>query len=60
MMVHAVLCGPQARSLRISAAVDALGGVGRDWAARGACKGSPPVPFLKLQGKKDPFVTFDR
>jgi poly(3-hydroxybutyrate) depolymerase len=60
MMVYVMLCQSQVVPRMVAAAADILGGVGRDYARSRACQNSKAVPFLKIQGMKDPFITYDR
>lgn len=60
MMVYVMLCQSQVVSRMVTAAADILGGVGREYAQSRACQNSKAVPFLKIQGVKDPFITYDR
>eukprot|EP00878_Enallax_costatus_P030828 GHUV01033625.1.p1 GENE.GHUV01033625.1~~GHUV01033625.1.p1 ORF type:complete len:290 (+),score=9.71 GHUV01033625.1:166-1035(+) len=60
MMVQALLCQSRIIPKLITAAVDMLGGLGKDYALGPACKQSPPVAFFKIHGVKDPFITWNK
>jgi poly(3-hydroxybutyrate) depolymerase len=60
MMVHTMLCQSQVVPRLVAAAADILGGIGREYSQTGSCRSSRAIPFLKIQGTKDPFITYDR
>jgi poly(3-hydroxybutyrate) depolymerase len=60
MMVHAILCQSKTIPDTVDAAVDMLGGIGADYARGPKCAKHKPVPFLKLHGIEDPFITYSK
>ena len=60
MMVHAILCESNVIPGLVDAAIDMLGGIGADYARGPKCASSIPVPFLKLHGIEDPFITYSK
>lgn len=59
-MVHAILCQSKVIPGMVDAAIDMLGGIGADFARGPECAGAKPVPFLKLHGIEDPFITYSK
>lgn len=59
-MVHAILCQSKSIPKMVDAAIDMLGGIGADYARGPECaaSGATPIPFLKLHGVDDPFITY--
>jgi hypothetical protein len=55
-----MLCQSQVVPRLVTAAADILGGIGREYSQTGSCRSSGAIPFLKIQGVKDPFITYDR
>ena len=61
MLIEALLCESNQAVSNVAAVVDALGGIGRDYARGGACANAVGhVPYLKLHGMKDASLTYDR
>eukprot|EP00775_Hariotina_reticulata_P009179 gene9179-9345_t len=59
MMVQALLCESRGVTQTITAAVDVLGGIGKDYAYGPKCANKNAVAFLKIHGMTDPFITYD-
>lgn len=60
MMVHAILCQSRVIPAMVDAAIDMLGGIGADYARGPWCATHDPIPFLKLHGIEDPFITYSK
>lgn len=60
MMVHAILCQSRVIPGLVDAAIDMLGGVGADYVRGPKCGSHKPIPFLKLHGIEDPFITYSK
>lgn len=60
MMVHAILCQSKVIPSMVDVAIDMLGGIGADYARGPACAAHTPIPFLKLHGIEDPFITYSK
>jgi poly(3-hydroxybutyrate) depolymerase len=60
MMVQALMCESEVIPATVDAAVDILGGIGADYMDSAKCSKSQPLPFLKLHGMTDPFITYDK
>ncbi|KAF6259797.1 hypothetical protein COO60DRAFT_974661 [Scenedesmus sp. NREL 46B-D3] len=60
MMVHTMLCQSRVVPGLVAAAVDILGGIGSEYSRSAPCRSSKAVPFLKIQGVKDPFIAYNR
>lgn len=59
-MVHAIMCESKVITGLVDAAIDMLGGIGADYAHGPKCAASTPLPFLKLHGIEDPFITYSK
>jgi len=60
MMVQALLCESPVVARTVTAAVDVLGGIGKDYAYGPKCANNNAVAFLKIHGMTDPFITYDK